>query len=131
MPAGDVLGHCAALRQVERTFRVTKHVLKVRPIFHWTERRTRAHLAIAFMTLLCVRHLSWRTRLRQRALSEEAIRRALTGVQCSVLQDRGSGRRCVLPSAIGDVARSLYRVMGLKRTDVPFELTEAARQHRA
>ncbi|MDE0004812.1 MAG: IS1634 family transposase [Rhodospirillaceae bacterium] len=131
MPARDVLGHYAALWQVERTFRVTKHDLKVRPIFHWTERRIRAHLAIAFMTLLCVRHLSWRTRLQQRALSEEAIRRALTGVQCSVLHDRGSGRRYVLPSAVGDVARRLQRVMGLKRTEAPFELTESARRHRA
>ena len=131
MPAGDVLGHYAALWQVERTFRVTKHDLKVRPIFHWTERRIRAHLAIAFMTLLCVRHLSWRTRLQQRALSEEVIRRALVGVQCSVLHDRGGGRRYVIPSAPGDVARRLYRVMGLKRAAVPFELTETARQHRA
>ena len=131
MPARDVLGHCAALWQVERTFRVTRHDLKVRPIFQWTERRIRAHLAIAFMTLLCVRHLSWRTRLQQRALSEQAIQRALTGVQCSVLHDRGSGRRYVLPSAVGDVARRLYRVMGLKPTEVPFELTESARQHRA
>ncbi len=131
MPADNVLGHYAALWQVERTIRVTKHDLKVRPIFHWTERRIRAHLAIAFMTLLCVRHLSWRTRLQQRALSEEAIRRALVGVQCSVLHDRGSGRRYVIPSALGDVARRLYRVMGLKRTAVPFELTETARRHRA
>ena len=40
---------------------------------------TDTHLAIAFTALLCVRHLSWRKRLQQRALTEEAIRRALTG----------------------------------------------------
>ena len=83
------------------------------------------------MTLLCVRHLVWWTRLQQRALSEEAIRRTLTGARCNVLHDDGCGHRHVLPSAVGDVARRLYRVMELKRTKVPFELTEAARQHRA
>ena len=118
MSARDVLGHYAALWQVEQTFRITKHDLRVRPIFHWTERRIRAHLAIAFMTLLCVRHLSWRTRIQQR-------------LQCSILGDRSTGRRYVLPSVIGDLARKLYAVMGLKRTTEAFELTTPSGRNRS
>ena len=131
MSGRDVLGHYAALWQVEQTFRITKHDLRVRPIFHWTERRIRAHLAIAFMTLLCVRHLSWRTRIQQRQASPEAIRRALVRVQCSILGDRSTGRRYVLPSAIGDLARKLYAVMGLKRTTEAFELTTPSGRNRS
>ena len=131
MSGRDVLGHYAALWQVEQTFRITKHDLRVRPIFHWTERRIRAHLAIAFMTLLCVRHLSWRTRIQQRQASPEAIRRALVRVQCSILGDRSTGRRYVLPSAIGDLARKLYAVMGLKRTTEAFELTAPSGRNRS
>ncbi|MCE2523799.1 MAG: transposase [Rhodobacteraceae bacterium] len=131
MSGRDVLGHYAALWQVEQTFRITKHDLRVRPIFHWTERRIRAHLAIAFMTLLCVRHLSWRTRIQQRQASPEAIRRALVRVQCSILGDRSTGRRNVLPSAIGELARKLYAVMGLKRTTEAFELTAPSGRNRS
>ena len=105
--------------------------LRVRPIFHWTERRIRAHLAIAFMTLLCVRHLSWRTRIQQRQASPEAIRRALVRVQCSILGDRSTGRRYVLPSAIGELAQKLYAVMGLKRTTEAFELTAPSGRNRS
>ena len=131
MPAGDLLGHSAVLCLVGWNFRVNRRDIYVRPILRWAERRIGAYLAIAFMTPPCVRHVAWRTQLQQRrALSEDAIRWALTGVQCSLLYDSRSGRGYVLPSAVSDVARRPYRVMWLTRTDVPFELTESARQHR-
>ncbi len=113
---------------MEQTFRNTRHDLKVRPVFHWTERRIRAHIAIAFMTLLCVRHLAWRTRLQQRRASPEAIRQALVRVQCSILADQSNGRRYVLPWAIGELARKLYAVMGMKRTSAACELTTTHRR---
>ncbi len=87
--------------------------------------------SLAFMTLLCVRHLSWRTRIQQRQASPEAIRRALVRVQCSILGDRSTGRRYVLPSAIGDLVRKLYAVMGLKRTTEAFELTAPSGRNRS
>ena len=82
---------------------------------------------IAFMTVLRVRRPARRTRPQQRTLSNEVNRQAPTGMHCSALHDRVSGHRPVLPSAVGDVVRWLHRVIGLKRTETPFELTEAAR----
>ena len=42
----EVLNQYCNLWQVEEAFRVTKHDLKVRPIFHWKPRRVEAHIAI-------------------------------------------------------------------------------------
>ena len=47
-----VLEQYRGLWQVEETFRVTKHDLNIRPIFHWTPARVRAHIAICFMALM-------------------------------------------------------------------------------
>ena len=58
MPIEEILERYRGLWQVERSFRITKHDLKVRPIYHWTPRRIRAHLAIAYMAFACVRHLA-------------------------------------------------------------------------
>ena len=66
------------LWQVEAAFRVSKHDLQVRPIFHWKPQRIEAHVAIAFMCLTLVRMLSYRTHVQQHvAMSEERIRIAL------------------------------------------------------
>ncbi len=129
-PAAEVVAHYAGLWQVDDTFRVTKHDLKIRPIFHWTPRRVRAHIAIAFMALVCVRHLAYRTRIQQQSLSAEVIRRTLVRVQCSVLGDQRTGRRYVIPSSMSSIARKLYAVMGLARSVKPFELTKPGRPHR-
>ena len=53
----DILAHYRGLWRIEESFRIQKHDLKVRPIYHFKESRIRAHLAIAFMSFCCVRHL--------------------------------------------------------------------------
>ena len=124
----DATGHATVLSQyrglwqVEDTFRVSKHDLKVRPIYHWTPARIRAHLAIAFMTLLCVRHLQYRMALQARAVSPEVIRNALVHVQHSVLAHQQTTRQYVIPSAISETGRQLYKVMGLTHSTTPYEL---------
>ena len=44
----------------EESFRIAKHDLKVRLIWYWNSARIRAHIAIAFMAVACVRHLAYR-----------------------------------------------------------------------
>ncbi len=45
------------LWMVERVFRELKEVLKLRPIYHWKERRVRAHICICFLALYLERQL--------------------------------------------------------------------------
>jgi hypothetical protein len=117
-----ILHQYRGLWQVEDTFRVSKHDLKVRPIYHWTPRRIQAHIALAFMSLLCVRHLQYRMALQARAVSPEKICNALTQVQHSVLEHQQTQRRYVIPSAISETGRQLYKVMGLTHSTTPYEL---------
>ena len=118
----QILEQYRGLWQVEETFRVTKHDLKIRPIFHWTPARVRAHIAICFMALMCARHLSYRVSLQYRPLSVAVIRNALVHVQHSILKHRQSGKRYGLPSRIGEQARKIYRLMGLTPSTVPYRL---------
>ena len=102
---------------------MTKHDLKIRPIYHWTPARVRAHIAIAFMAFSCVRHLSYRVGLQQRKLSPAVIRNALLHVQHSVLRHQGTGVRYVMPSQVSPEAKKIYQTMGLKLSTSPFQLT--------
>ncbi|MDE0000635.1 MAG: IS1634 family transposase [Rhodospirillaceae bacterium] len=123
MPVEEILERYRGLWQVERSFRITKHDLKVRPIYHWTPRRIRAHLAIAYMAFACVRHLAYRVKLqKKRNLSPQAIRDALLHRQCSVLRHTGTGQRYAIPSSATTEAQLIYEALGLTLSDVPYAL---------
>ena len=123
MPGEEALAHYRGLWQVEEAFRISKHDLRVRPVFHWTPARIRAHLAISFMALLCVRHLVYRVGFRAR-LSAEAIRNALLHVQYSVLEHVSTQHRYVIPSQVSQEAVKVYQAVGLKHSRVPTQLED-------
>lgn len=117
----DVMRQYRGLWQVEESFRITKHDLKVRPIYHWTPERIRAHLAISFISYTCVRHLEYRIGLQYKKLSPEAIRSALTRVQASILIGKDKVRY-VVPSQASQDARKIYQAMGLKYSTKPYRI---------
>ena len=120
MPAKDAFEHYCGLWQIEESFRLTKHDLRVRPIYHWTPRRIQAHVAICFMALVCIRHLSYRVKLQYQPLSPEIIRNELVHVQQSILIHKTVGRRYGIPSKPTLLAKKIYQVMGEKLSSVPF-----------
>ena len=105
--------------QVEASFRIAKHDLKARPIFHWTPRRVRAHIAIAFMAFARARHLAYRVALRKQRMSPKKTRGALLNRQCSVLRHARTKRRYLIPLSSTPEVKRIYDAMGLKLSDVP------------
>jgi transposase len=49
LSAADIYKQYSELWQVERAFRVTKGVLELRPMFHFTKKRIEAHVCICFV----------------------------------------------------------------------------------
>lgn len=122
MTPEQVFTHKHGLWQVEETFRVAKHDLRFRPIYHWTPRRVLAHIAIAFMSLLCVRHLEYRVKLQYKKMSSKEIIGCLTEVQHSVVQHIHTKKRYSIPSKASPDAHKIYRLMGLKHNLEPLLL---------
>jgi hypothetical protein len=63
LDAGDVVRSYKSLSDVERAFRCLKTVdLKVRPIYHWTEPRVRAHIFLCMLAYYVEWHMieAWR-----------------------------------------------------------------------
>jgi transposase len=122
MSAEDVLVHYHTLWQIEESFRINKHDLKIRPIFHWVPPRIKAHLAISFISFTCVRHLEYRVALQYKKLSPEAIRKELLHVQLSFLKHQQNKKRYGIPSKISQDAKKIYQLMGIKFSTVPFQI---------
>jgi transposase len=120
LSAEEILAKYNDLWQVEAAFRVTKHDLKVRPVFHWKPRRIAAHIAICFTAYALVKHLEYRVRLCYRKLSIEKIRQLLIRVQTSILFDQEKRIRYGLPSKMKKEARKIYNAIGIKRSITPY-----------
>ena len=118
----ELLQQYANLWQVEESFRITKHDLRVRPIYHHKESRVKAHLAISFMAYTLVRHLEHRVRLQYKKLSPQRIRVALLGVQESILYDTKNDKKFGLPSSITIDAEKIYKLMEVKVNKTPYLL---------
>ncbi len=99
------------LWQVEESFRITKHDLKIRPIYHWKPSRVKAHLAISFMAYTLVRHLEYRVRLQYKKLSPQKIRNILLSIQSSILYDTATNRKFSMPSKVSQDAKKIYKLM--------------------
>ena len=110
------------LWQIEECFRISKHDLKIRPIFHWTPRRIRAHIAICFMSLVCVRHVSYRIKLQHDAMSPERIRTALLTSNLRIVKHKKSNNHYAIPSNASPEAVKIYKIFGKDYSKTPFAI---------
>lgn len=122
MDDNAVVAHYKQLWQIEECFRISKHDLKIRPIYHWTPRRVKAHVLICFIALCCARNLAYRVKLRYEAMSVARMVNALNNVQISILRDKRDKSRYVLPSKINEDAKKLYKTVNLQTCTTPYKL---------
>jgi transposase len=107
------------LWQIEAAFRLNKHDLKIRPVFHWTKERIETHIAICFLGFVLAKHAEHRVALQHKRYSFDFIRNELLAVQVSIVRDLSTRKLYRLPSSFSPAARAIYRCFGLKRSLVP------------
>ena len=110
----EILTQYNNLWQVEQSFRITKHDLKIRPIYHWKPSRVKAHLAISFAAYMLSRYLEHRVKTQYKKLSPAVLRSLLLSVQTSVLDHPQKKIKYGLPSSIKPDSMKIYQLMGVK-----------------
>ena len=124
MNAEEALSQYHGLWQAEESFRLQKHDLKVRPVFHWSIKRIKAHIAICFAAFSLIRFLQYRLKRKTgEYFSAERIKDELFGIQESILVNTTDNNKYVLPSTPGQYAIKIYDAMSKKRHVVPFRIT--------
>jgi transposase len=116
----EILARYHDLWMVEDAFRVSKHDLAVRPVFHWKPRRIKARIAICFTAYSLVKQMQYRVKLQYRNLSIEKIRQTLLRVQTSILFAQEKRIRYGLPSKMSKEARKIYSIFNIKRSMTPY-----------
>lgn len=109
----ELIHQYSNLWQIEESFRITKHDLKIRPIYHWKPNRVKAHLAISFMAYSLVRHLEYRVKLLYTKLSPQKIKQLLLDVQCSIFYNTKTNKKYSVPSHLNHDQKRIYQIMGI------------------
>ena len=66
-----VLSYYRPLWQIEKTFRITKTDLRIRPIYQYKKRRIESHICIAFAACKVYKELERQLQMKKSALSAE------------------------------------------------------------
>lgn len=122
LEAPDVIARYHQLWEIEACFRTNKHDLKIRPIYHWSPRRVRAHIAICYMAFCCLQHLRKHLDLLGHPMSPARIRRELNALQVSILRHKGTPDRYAMPSHATVDARRILTCVGLTWDEAPFKM---------
>jgi transposase len=114
------------LWQIEDCFRIDKHDLRMRPVFHWTPNRIRAHIAICFVAFSLIRFLQHHLKQElDERFSARRISLELNSVQESILYDVNKKlNKYVIPSKSSNNVLKMYNAMKLHRNVVPYKLRE-------
>ena len=116
-PAQHIYAYYGELWRIEEGFRVLKHTMATRPIYHWTPSRVKAHIAICFVAFALLRLLRYQHNTMhagQEPLSEARILTELSGAQVSLITDTSTLKQYLLASPATAAQRTLYSVAGLK-----------------
>ena len=70
---GEIIDNYGHLWKIEKAFRISKHDLKVRPIYHRLQRRIEAHITINFAAYKVYKELERQLKEKQSELSPEKV----------------------------------------------------------
>lgn len=113
----ELLSRYSDLWQIEETFRITKHDLKVRPIYHYKPSRIKAHIALCFLSLTLMRHLQYNLKLKNINISMNKLNDELRKMQHSICKDSYTGLLLKIPSAQSPISKKIYSALGIKRKE--------------
>lgn len=113
-PAGAILQCYGRLWKIEESFRLNKHTLSMRPIYHFKPERIHAHIAICYMAFSVLRHLEYVVGLTQK-ITPQTMLTELMEVQASILRHTPTGKQYRLPSKFSHNASRIYRAFKLER----------------
>lgn len=111
----EILSKYRDLYEVEHAFRTLKSQLKIRPMFHWTNKRIEGHIAMCFLAYTFLNYIRTTTGLQQKEIIS-----SLDKMQLSKVEERASNKYIYLRSSISETQEKLIRQLKL---EVPRDTT--------
>ena len=122
--AKELLDMYHSLWKIEELFRINKHTLRMRPIYHRIPRRIRAHILICFLAYSVLRYTEIVLKKADCFISPQELIDTLKEVELFVIKDkrRRGGATYVIPKALTKKAQQIYSAFQKTFPDTPYPL---------
>lgn len=124
----DLLHRYRNLWVIEESFRINKHTLAMRPIYHFSPKRVSMHILICYLAFAVTRYIHQDVNDPEDPISIEGIREALASIETSILKDK-EGQLFSLPAPLNKEASKVYGALRLSRPRVPRALNSREATH--
>lgn len=114
--ASIILARYARLWKIEESFRINKHTLSMRPIYHFKPERIKAHIAICFMAFSVLRHMEYHIKLTQK-ISLDVMLDELMHVQASFYRHIPTEKLYRMPGKFSQTAAKIYKSFRVQRNN--------------
>lgn len=112
--AEELLARYRQLWVIEESFRINKHTLAMRPIYHFKPERIQVHVLICYLAFAVSRYTQHQLKSYGIPMSIESMRHALSQVEASIVI--AGDRVYRMPSKIPAEAETIYRAFGVNRS---------------
>ena len=120
--AKELFSSYKKLWKIEESFRINKHTLKMRPIFHQLSKRIKAHILICFLTYTLLRYLELFFKQKGLFLSHKNMIDTLSEAQSHVSQDIQTGWDFANPTKLSKAGELIYKAFRVDRPKKPYRL---------
>jgi transposase len=100
------------LYKIEQSFRSFKTFLETRPMYHWTEKRIRGHLALCYIAFTLLNYLQLQLKRHGFPQSENDIRRNLIRMQMSLITQNNN--EYYLRSKTEEGAKQIFKALQIR-----------------
>ena len=108
-----VITQYRGLWQVEQTFRITKHNLAIRPVYHYKDRRIAAHFAICFLALSLIRTVEFFLKKNHQEISIECLHQSLSKIKSVQINNKHQLFNII--SDLPDNVSNLYQLFNIAK----------------
>lgn len=120
--AENAYGYYKDLWQVEDAFRINKSDLKIRPVFHWTEKRIHAHISMSYVSYACYKAVEYIVNFSNgTSISHRQIKKLMMKVGVDIVKDMYSDNHYAIPEPMTKEANMIYKTFNKVIEEAPYQ----------
>lgn len=108
----EIIENYNNLWKIEKAFRITKNEIKVRPVFHYKQRRIEAHISIAFVAYKVYKELERQLSEKGLKLSPQRAIEIAKGIYTVEMQLKSSGKKLKKTLFLNESQQKLAKMFG-------------------
>ncbi len=114
----DLMYSYKRLWKIEESFRINKHTLKMRPIFHRLSKRIKSHIMICFLSYIILRYTEIFLKSRRFSFGPRSFLNTLSDIKTLIVQESKSKKQYAIPEEMSEEGQKIYKAFGVKRNEI-------------